>query len=67
MPREALIRTDDRAWTWHQDNRGRGLYVLRHDGEEVGTVSLIPGHIRNEAMLLDQIVDLINTDHTEVQ
>lgn len=54
--------TSDLPWSWSSTGE-RGIYWLKRAGVFVGSVSLIPGHIEHEAVLLDEIVDLINQRH----
>lgn len=46
------------SWAWKSTGTP-GLYTLHHNDIEVGTFSVLPGHIRNEGALLDQIVELL--------
>lgn len=50
-------------WSWITD--GRGTYLLRHNLIDVGTISLIPGHVHREGYLLDVIVEHLNNDLNE--
>lgn len=51
------------VWSWQQSPTP-GLYNLRKHGLTVGTVSLLPGAVAHEAVLLGEFVELINTNHS---
>lgn len=47
-----------RRWSWRSTGTP-GLYTFWCDGSEVGTFSMLPGHVRNESVLLVEIVELL--------
>lgn len=48
------------AWSWRSTG-DPGMFELWRDGQAVGTLSLLPGHVQHRAVLLDTIVDHLNS------
>lgn len=55
-PKAHQMRPD---WSWRSTG-DPGLFELRIDGETVGIITLLPGHVQHRAVLLDLIVDHLN-------
>lgn len=61
---DAAKRNRKQAWSWRSTG-DPGRFELWHNGESVGMLSVLPGHIERRAVLLDTIVDHLNKENTQ--
>lgn len=51
-------------WSWRSTGDPGHFIIWRH-GESVGSVCLLPGHVERRAVLMDAVIEHLNTQSKE--